>query len=314
MKVLLAENSPDQQFTLKNPLTQWGYDVVLASGARDIIEKLDLDKEIQMVLLDLVPLEPSPPSAFQRTQIHDLTPPVYTLLLTEKTGQNPIAQVLNNHIDDYIFKPYQLEELRARIKIGQHLLSRNSQLIRLTADDPMTGLLNKRSFMNRLGQELSRSRRTLSPFAVAMITIDNLDLMDHDHGPWVKNQVLKELAFLLTSGLRVYDFAGRPESSTFLIGICDINYGDALEILNRVHQSIDALTVPILNTKARLIVNTGVSMVAAPFEDSIESVLAQCGQALNLARQQGKNQVTVFDLKTMSHSSDALPSSTQQEI
>jgi diguanylate cyclase (GGDEF)-like protein len=301
MKVLLAENSPDQQFTLKNPLTQWGYEVVLASDARDIIEKLDLDKEIQMVLLDLVPLGSTPPSAFQWIKIQDLTPPVYTLLLTEKTGQNPIAQVLNNHIDDYLLKPYPLEELHARIKIGQHLLSRKSQLIRLTADDPMTGLLNKRSFMNRLGQELSRSRRTLSPFAIAMITVDNLDLIHHDHGPWVKNQVLKELAFFLTGGLRVYDFAGRPESNTFLIGICDIDDGDALEILNRLHQSIGELAVPILNTKARLIVNTGVSVVLPPFEDSIESVLAHCSQALDMARQQGKNQVTIFDLKTMSH-------------
>jgi two-component system chemotaxis response regulator CheY len=289
MKVLLAENKRDEASLLQTPLIQWGYDVVLASDPQDVMEKLNLDKEIRMVLLDSVLPEQNMRSLVNQIKNRDMEPFVYTLLLTETNDRDHISSVLDIGVDDYVLKPCQPDELYSRMKMGQISILRRSQLFNLASDDMTTGLLNKRAFMNRLGQELSRSKRTLSPFSLAMVTVDNLASIDHVHGMWAKNQVLKELAFFLTNGLRVYDFAGRSDSDVFILGICDVEQKSALEILQRIHQSIQDLSIQILSTQTRLAVNMGVTMALPPFEDTIGSILNRCVQALEIARKQERS-------------------------
>jgi two-component system chemotaxis response regulator CheY len=289
MKVLLAENKSAETSVLQTPLIQWGYDVILASDPQDVMEKLNLDQEIRMVLLDSVLSGQKTRSLVNRIKNRDMAPSVYTLLLTETNDRDHISSVLDVGVDDYVLKPYQPDELFSRMKMGQISILRRSQLSYLTSDDLITGLLNKRAFMNRLGQELSRSRRTQSAFALAMITVNNLASIDHIHGLWAKNQVLKELAFLLTNGLRVYDYAGRPESGMFLLGVCDVDQKNALEILQRIHQSVQSLSIPILSAKTRPVINMGITMALPPFEDTIGSMMNRCVQALEIAQKQGES-------------------------
>ncbi|MDR1206684.1 MAG: diguanylate cyclase [Peptococcaceae bacterium] len=284
MKVLLAGNKSGEASVLQAPLTQWGYDVVLASDPQDVMEKLNLDKEIRMVLLDSDLPEQSARSLVSQIKNRDMEFSVYTLLLTETNDRDHISSALDIGVDDYVVKPCQPDELYARMKMGQLAILRRSQLFSLASDDITTGLLNKRAFMSRLGQELSRSKRTLSTFSLAMVTVNNLASIDHDHGMWAKNQVLKELAFFLTNGLRVYDFAGRSESDVFLLGICDVEQKNAMEILQRIHQSIQDLSIQILSIQTRLAVNMGVTMALPPFEDTIGSILNRCVQALDIAQ------------------------------
>jgi two-component system chemotaxis response regulator CheY len=285
MKVLLAENKPGEASVLQAPLTQWGYDVVLASDdPQDVMAKLNLDKEIRMVLLDSVLPEQSMRLLVSRIKNRDMESSVYILLLTETNDRDHISSVLDIGVDDYAVKPCRPDEIYARMKIGQTAIVRRSQLFNLASDDITTGLLNRRAFTNRLGQELSRSKRTLSTFSLAMVTVNNLDSIDHDHGVWAKNQVLKELAFSLTNGLRVYDFAGRSESDVFLLGICDVEQKNATEILQRIHQSIQDLSIQILSAQTRLTAHMGVTMALPPFEDTIGSILNRCVQALDIAQ------------------------------
>jgi two-component system chemotaxis response regulator CheY len=286
MRVLLAGNPSGEISALQESLILWNYDVALASDPQDIMEKLTSDKEIRIVLLNSVLPEQNTRSLAAWIKNRDLAPSVYTLLLTDTNEKDHISSALDMGVDDYILKPYQPDELYYRMKIGQISVLRHSQLSNLSSDDLTTGLLNKRAFMNRLGQELSRSKRTLSPFALAMVMVNNLTSIDHIHGMWAKNQALKELAFFLTNGLRVYDFSGRPESDVFLLGVCDVDQKNALEILQRIHQSIQNLSIPILSVQTRLMVNMGVTMVLPPFEDTIGSALNRCVQALDIAQKQ----------------------------
>ena len=287
MKLLLAENRTKS--TLIATLTQWGYSVVLAFSIQEIIEKLESDQEIQFVLMDSILSERCVPEFFHWMKNREPKQPIYTLLLTETNDREHIAKILDAGADDFVPKPYHLNDLFSRIKIGQISLLKESQLLKLTSDDPVTGLLNKRAVLSRLGQEIYRSQRSRLTFALAMFAVDNLGDIDQNHGLWAKDQVLKELAFFLTNGLRVYDFVGRLENDLFLLGICDINQIDALEILERIIKSVEEFTIPILTAKTRLFVNVGVSMVMPPFEDSIGAVIKRCEEAVQTASRQANH-------------------------
>ena len=147
-------------------------------------------------------------------------PYVYVILLTGHGQREEIIEGLDAGADDYITKPFEIQELKARVRSGARIIELQGQLIdareRLRAEamhDSLTGLFNHAAFLDQLDKEILRARRQHTPLAVIMADLDHFKTINDRYGHLTGDSVLRETARRLRTSLRASDVIGRCRAS-----------------------------------------------------------------------------------------------------
>ena len=133
--------------------------------------------------------------------------------------------------DDYIAKPIAKKELLARIRVR---LDRRRLLREKILKDPLTGLLNRRAFIDMFARSLDESRRKRTELAVCILDLDAFGLVNRLHGHNAGDRVLVELGRLLQSRFRTYDIVGRWSGKEFITAFPGVGASTAQGIMERV--------------------------------------------------------------------------------
>ena len=128
MKVLIAEDEPDSLQLLQIMAGKWGYDAVPARDGVEAWEALQREDAPQLAILDIMMPRMDGLEVCHRAKEMALTVPVYIIMLTAKTLPKEIVSGLEAGADDYLTKPFDPNELRARIKVGERILGLQSSL------------------------------------------------------------------------------------------------------------------------------------------------------------------------------------------
>jgi diguanylate cyclase (GGDEF)-like protein len=118
----------------------------------------------------------------------------------------------------------------------------HEQLKELAATDALTGLANRRSFLDRLTVEMARLRRTGGYLSIAILDLNGLKAINDTHGHAVGDGALVQVAQMLTRSIRVSDLASRFGGDEFTLLLPDTTYAQAAEILDRI--GITEVSVP----------------------------------------------------------------------
>jgi len=122
MKILIAEDDLPSRLILEGVLTKWGYDVIAVSNGNDAVDRL-LDADApKLALLDWMMPDKDGIEVCNIVRHKETTSPSYIILLTGKGNKKDITKGLESGADDYIVKPYDKGELRARINVGQRMI------------------------------------------------------------------------------------------------------------------------------------------------------------------------------------------------
>ena len=151
-------------------------------------------------------------------------PYVYILLLTARGHQAEIIQGLEAGADDYITKPFDLHELKARLRTGERIVELQGQLIRTreqlrvqATHDYLTGVFNRMAILAVMEKELARSRRDGSSVAVMMADIDHFKSVNDTYGHQAGDIVIRETARQMLASIRLYDSIGRYGGEEFVL-------------------------------------------------------------------------------------------------
>lgn len=128
MKVLIAEDEPDSRHLLEAMVKRWGYEAVATSDGAEAWEVLERADSPPLVLLDIMMPRMDGLEVCRRVRAVKRSVPVYIILLTAKTLQREIVSGLEAGADDYLKKPFDPNELRARIKVGERILELQKSL------------------------------------------------------------------------------------------------------------------------------------------------------------------------------------------
>lgn len=128
MKVLIAEDEPDSLQLLQIMTGKWGYEAVPAHDGVEAWEALQRGDAPQLAILDIMMPRMDGLEVCRRAKGMSLTVPVYIIMLTAKTLPKEIVSGLEAGADDYLTKPFDPNELRARIKVGERILGLQSSL------------------------------------------------------------------------------------------------------------------------------------------------------------------------------------------
>lgn len=181
----------------------------------------------------------------------------------------------------------------ARLVVMHDVTAARSLEERLRHDantDPLTGLANRRRFMERATQEQPRARRFGSPLSVLMVDADFFKRVNDQHGHAVGDQVLIRIATVLAAGVREHDLVARFGGEEFVAILVETPLDAAVIVGERLRQAIaqepvatDAGPVPIT-----------ISIGAAGGEGAavdIERLLVEADAALYAAKRNGRNRL-----------------------
>jgi two-component system, cell cycle response regulator len=222
--VLVAEDDPIFRRVLDGWLHTWGYEVTSVEDGLKAWNVLLAKDAPKLLILDWMMPGMDGPELCQKIRDRKRVPYSYILLLTSKDEKQDLINGLNAGADDYITKPFDLNELKARLRVGARILFLQDELIRAKDDvqfeathDYLTGLWNRGAILDFLRREMDRSGRTGETVGLLMLDLDHFKKINDSHGHMVGDAVLKEVAQRLACSVRSYDWVGRYGGEEFLV-------------------------------------------------------------------------------------------------
>jgi diguanylate cyclase (GGDEF)-like protein len=163
------------------------------------------------------------------------------------------------------------------------------ELQRLAAFDPLTGLLNRRTFMDFARRELSRAQRARETCTLLMLDVDRFKRVNDEHGHAAGDRVLAECAAALRGALRAADLVGRYGGEEFCALLSRASFEAALETAERLREAVGARCLGGLAPPVT--VSIGAAPCATQDPRALDAAFARADEALYRAKAQGRNRV-----------------------
>lgn len=296
MKILVAEDEAVSRRMLAKSLERAGYEVICAENGKQALEQLCKLEGPRLALLDWIMPELDGPSVCRAVRKRKEQTYVYMVLLSSKGSKQETVLGLESGADDYLTKPFDAEELRARLRVGERILLLEDRLVEARENmrfrathDPLTSLLNRGAIMDLLGRELHRSARERKSTAILLGDIDHFKRVNDTWGHVIGDEVLAEVANRLLGAVRSYDFVGRYGGEEFLVVLnsCDPDYAPS-----RAEQIRKLVSNPPIQT-AKGPINVTMSFGVLQSADwgprSVEELLHEADMALYEAKAAGRD-------------------------
>jgi len=282
-------------------LTKWGYDVVTASEGEEAWNILTSDNPPDLAVLDWMMPGLDGVEVCRRIRALDLSSPPYLILLTSRGDKQDIATGLESGASDYVQKPFDHDELRARLLVGRRFAELNSKLLetqrelqRQALTDPLTHIMNRRAILGRLTEEMARAPRQGLPLSIGVMDIDHFKLVNDRYGHAGGDSVLQKVVERSLRALRAYDALGRIGGEEFLIVMPGVGARDASIVLERIRHSVRQAAIELQGVEITVTVSIGGAVNGG---EAPEELLHLADEALYRAKGEGRDRVVMAPRK-----------------
>ena len=299
--VLVAEDDPIFLRILQNWFQKWDYRVTAVKNGVDAWEALQQPTAPPMAILDWMMPGMDGIEVCRKIRSRPQAPYCYVLLLTAKDNIEDVVTGLDAGADDYLTKPFDVDELRARIRAGKRILELQAALIRAhdtlqyeSAHDPLTALWNRGAIVGFLKNEVERQQRSSQPLGVMMADVDHFKKINDTYGHLVGDAVLKEVGRRLADGVRSYDSVGRYGGEEFLVIVPGCKAADLVTSAERLRSSIAESSFETSAGPLAVTLSVGAASGSNDgLRQDIELLLRAADRALYVAKAEGRNRVAV---------------------
>jgi diguanylate cyclase (GGDEF)-like protein len=307
MKILIAEDDPISRRVLESTLIRWGHEVVATTDGAQAMAVLQEKDAPPLAILDwMMPGMDGLEVCRLVRQMSSPTPP-YIILLTAKGGKYDMVAGLEAGANDYVTKPFNRDELRARVLVGMRIVELQRSLVErvrqleraetelrtLSLTDDMTGLWNRRGFLVHAEQHLMMARRTKKEFVIIYADMDGLkqinDRFGHDEG----SRAIIGMSQILRQTFRETDIIARLGGDEFTALVRDFPFGTLRTkecLQNRLQKNLENYNAEGRHTH-QLLFSLGVICVDSATTSTVEELLTKADQAMykhKRARQVGR--------------------------
>ncbi len=295
-RVLIAEDDPVSCHLLKSFLLKWDYDVIVESNGASAAYLLESDDAPRLAVLDWMMPGMEGVQICQRIRERKNRPYIYVLLLTAKSEKRDLVHALKLGADDYLIKPVDSEELRARLVVGERILALQDDLILAREElrfrathDVLTGVSNRAAVMDALRNEISRQAREQRSFGVILADIDHFKNVNDTYGHLSGDEVLQAVTRRMKECIRPYDTLGRYGGEEFLVIASAADAAGTMALAERIRVVIESEPVMTQSGEVRVTASLGAAVCSGACQADPQMLLRLADRALYAAKDNGRN-------------------------
>ena len=305
--LLLIDDSEAQSSQITQTLERLGYSVRRASSGTEGL-RLAREAAPDLVLLDVVMADIDGFAVCRWLKMNAETREIPVIMLTVRTAVADRIAGLNIGADDYLPKPFDDQELEARIFAAlrvkathSDLRVRNQQLesmLRsveaLAITDALTGLFNRRRFADVLKREFAVTRRYRNTLSCLLVDLDHFKQINDRFGHDAGDQVLKEVARRIVGSLREVDLAARYGGEEFAILLPHTSKTDARIVAERLLSNLRKQEFTFNGELVRVTASIGCAGNSDVASGQPEDLVKAADLALYEAKNNGRNAVMMY--------------------
>jgi len=297
--VLVVDDSQDVHRLLRARLRNEEYEIVSTESGRDALDQVTAHRP-SIVLLDLDMPEMDGFEVLRRLKESPDSIEMPVIVLSGLQSAQDKVMAFDLGAMDYISKPFDLTELRVRIRSALRLDRLLQMLSERAHVDGLTGLFNRAHFDERWPEAVAVAHRRSQPLSLAMIDVDHFKSINDSFGHPAGDVVLHGISQEIQSLCRDTDIACRYGGEELALIMIGTPLDKAKVVCERIREQIGDLAWPRHPERA-VTVSVGIAGSTGPApEISHESWLEIADKALYTSKQQGRNRTTVKEVDRIS--------------
>src|SRR5687768_2673382 len=307
-RILVVDDHEDNVELLRARLEAWGYRVDSARDGQEALDSVQADPP-DLILLDVMMPSIDGNEVARRIKQNPGLPFIPIIMQTALDSTESKVEGLEAGADDYITKPIEFAELKARLRSmlrikrlqeeleerERELLEANERLRHMSRTDALTGLENRRSIERHLDSMFAHGERLSEPLSCVMSDLDRFKSVNDEYGHHAGDAVLKQFAAILKKAAREIDVVGRYGGEEFIVLLPGTVLDAAVTFAERVRKEVEAHTFVFDGGTIRRTASFGVAGWPHPKVSNCDRIVRAADDALYVAKETGRNKVVRFD-------------------
>jgi two-component system, cell cycle response regulator len=302
MRAVIADDDQVTTAILSKALEGLGFDVAIAHDGESAWQLLTAAPVPALAIVDWMMPGVDGIDLCRRVRLEPSLSSLYVILLTGRGGRGDLVAGLDAGADDYMVKPIDREELRARVQVGVRvanlqrrlgervieLQATRDHLARLVSTDSLTELYSRRRWFELAMSEFGRTRRYGRALGLLVLDLDFFKRVNDTFGHDAGDRVLRAFADMLRAECRQPDIIGRLGGEEFAVLVPETSREAAQHLAARLRESCSRIVLASPAGNITCSCSIGISEVR-PDDEALDSMLRRADAALYRAKRSGRN-------------------------
>jgi two-component system cell cycle response regulator len=299
LEVLVVDDSPVWRKIFEQILPKDLYSVSYASNGAEAVQVL-AKKSPSIVITDWVMPDFSGLELCKRIREDKSASYTYIIVMTSNKEEGGVLRAMEAGADDFLVKPFNSNEMLARIGVGRRIIElhrrleyKSAELEEVASTDVLTGLPNRRAIEEWANKQLRGAKRHGFPIWVVLGDLDCFKEINDTFGHEAGDTVLRTFAETLRKLTRISDMCGRLGGDEFLVVISHVSATNIEIAINRFRELFGSLSFPFAGQSVKISATFGVAGSESGKIQDFDLLVRKADEMLYEAKRAGRNCVYV---------------------